>query len=39
MIFKEEEEESSEEIIIDFGEEATEVQEEKTVETDNQEEK
>lgn len=35
----EEEEEPSEEIIIDFGAEATEGQEEKAVETDSQEEK
>lgn len=35
----EEEEDPSEEIIIDFGAEATEGQEEKTAETDNQEEK
>jgi len=39
VIFQEEEEEPSEEIIIDFGAEATEGQEEKTAETDNQEEK
>ncbi len=39
VIFKEEEEESSEEIIIDFGEEAAEGQDEKAVETDSQEEK
>ena len=39
VIFQEEEEESSEEIIIDFGAEATEGQEKKTAETDNQEEK
>ena len=39
MIFEEEEEEPSEEIIIDFGAEVTEGQEEKAVETDNQEEK
>jgi conserved uncharacterized protein len=35
----EEEEEPSEEIIIDFGAEATEGQEEKAVEIDSQEEK
>ena len=38
-VFFEKEEEPSEEIIIDFGAEATEGQEEKTAETDNQEEK
>ncbi len=38
-MFFEKEEEPSEEIIIDFGAEATEGQEEKTAETDSQEEK